>query len=91
MGKHSTGGDNAYSIRGIKTLLTKRVIKEFGYHYLYFEDIHSPRKMGTKWLVTEDALREYFKEIKELKKEDRISLHGITNNSKVTEKGIEGH
>src|SRR3989304_3664397 len=35
MGKHFTGGNNAYSIRGIKTLLTKRVIKEFGYHSVY--------------------------------------------------------
>jgi len=47
------------------------------------------RKMGTKWLVTEDALKDYFKETKESKKEDRISLHGITSNSKVTEKDIE--
>ena len=47
------------------------------------------RKMGTKWLVTEDALREYFKEPQEFKKEDRISLHGITSDSKVTEKDIE--
>ena len=45
--------------------------------------------MGTKWLVTEDALREYFKGTQELKREDRISLHGITSNSKVTEKDIE--
>ena len=45
--------------------------------------------MGTKWLVTEDALREYFKEPRESKKEDRISLHGITSNSKVTGKDIE--
>ena len=47
------------------------------------------RKMWTKWLVTEDALREYFKETQELKKEERISPHGITNDSKVTEKDIE--
>jgi len=47
------------------------------------------RKIGTKWLVTEDALREYFKETWELKKEVRISLHRITSNSRVTEKDIE--
>ncbi len=47
-------------------------------------------KIGTKWLVTEDALREYFKEeTRESKKEDCISLHGITSNSKVTGKDIE--
>ena len=44
--------------------------------------------MGTKWLVTEDALKEYFKETREAKKEGRISLQGITSNSKVTEKDI---
>ena len=47
------------------------------------------RKMGTKWLVTEDALKEYFKEPQESKREDRISLHGIISNSKVTKKDIE--
>ena len=47
------------------------------------------RKMGTKWLITEDALKEYFKEPQESKREDRISLHGIISNSKVTEKDIE--
>ncbi|MDO8140960.1 MAG: helix-turn-helix domain-containing protein [Candidatus Brocadiales bacterium] len=47
------------------------------------------RKMGTKWLVTEEALREYFKETQESKKEARISLQGITSNSKVTEKDLE--
>lgn len=48
MGKRSAGGNNAYSIRGIKTLLTKRIIKEFGYHYVYFEDIHLTGKAQGK-------------------------------------------
>ena len=37
------------------------------------------RKMGTKWLVTEDALREDFKETRESKKEDRISMCDHSN------------
>ena len=46
------------------------------------------RKMGTKWLITEDALREYFGNTEVKKSEARISLQGITNHSKVTDKDI---
>ena len=46
------------------------------------------RKMGTKWLVTEDALREYFRNIQK-KKNRCISLQGITSGSKVTKEDIE--
>ena len=45
------------------------------------------RKMGTKWLITEDALKEYFDNT-QVKKVKRISLQGITSHSKVTDKDI---
>ena len=47
------------------------------------------RKMGTKWLITEDALREYFRDIQKPKEEIRTSLQGITSGSKVTDKDLE--
>mgnify|MGYP003547088673 CR=1 FL=1 len=47
------------------------------------------RKMGTKWLITEDALRAYFRDTQETKKDVRISLQGITSCSKVTDEDIE--
>lgn len=46
------------------------------------------RKMGTKWLITEDALREYFGNTQVKKSEARISLQGITSHSKATDKDI---
>ena len=46
------------------------------------------RKMGTKWLITEDALKEYFDNTQVKKSEARISLQGITSHSKVTDKDI---
>jgi hypothetical protein len=45
--------------------------------------------MGTKWLITADALRAYFRDAQETKKDVRISLQGITSGSKVTDKDIE--
>ena len=47
------------------------------------------RKMGTKWLITEDALREYFRDTRETKKNGRISLQGITSGSIITDEDIE--
>ena len=47
------------------------------------------RKMGTKWLITEDALREYFRDTQKPKEETRTSLQGITSGSKVTDKDLE--
>ncbi|MBM4055318.1 MAG: helix-turn-helix domain-containing protein [Planctomycetes bacterium] len=46
------------------------------------------RKMGTKWLVTEEALKDYFSDTKKEEKENRVVLQGITRGSKVTEKDI---
>ena len=46
------------------------------------------RKMGTKWLITEDALKEYFGNAQAKKGEDRISLQGIISHSKVTDKDM---
>ena len=46
------------------------------------------RKMGTKWLITEDALREYFRDTQKPKEETRTSLRGITSGSKVTDKDL---
>ena len=47
------------------------------------------RKMGTKWLITEDALRAYSRDTQETKKDGRISLQGMTSGSKVTDEDIK--
>ena len=47
------------------------------------------QKMGTRWFVTENNLREYFKDNGKPETKKKISLHGITKNSAVTDKDIE--
>lgn len=47
------------------------------------------RKMGTRWFVTEDNIKEYFSNSHNLKGKNRITLNGITQGSTVTDKDIK--
>lgn len=47
------------------------------------------RKAGTRWFITEDSLKEYFRGTQKPKKDTHISLQGITSGSKVNDKDIE--
>lgn len=47
------------------------------------------QKMGTRWFVTENNLREYFRDTGKPETNKKISLFGITKDSVVTEKDIE--
>jgi len=47
------------------------------------------QKMGTRWFITEDNLKDYFQNTGEPERKHKISLRGIAKDSSVTDKDIE--
>ena len=47
------------------------------------------RKMGTRWFITEDNLKDYFQNTGGAESKHKISLRGIAKDSPVTDKDIE--